>query len=90
MVVDSIYRNANVRIAVSERLLNDLMPSQEPEYQQFDEMVLGYPVQGMGLVKTQTAVRMLPDPARARLALEITGSIVASSTSKAGPAGSPT
>ena len=31
--VDLIYRNANVRIAVSERLLNDLMPTRKMEYQ---------------------------------------------------------
>ena len=84
--VDSIYRNANVRISVSERLLNDLMPPREPEYQSFAETVLGHPVQGVSLAKSQTAVRMLPDPNRALLALQVTGKIVASSTSQAGPA----
>ena len=83
---DSIYRNANVRIAVSERLLNDLMPPREPEYQRFTETVLGHPVQGVSLAKSQTAVRMLPDPNQALLALQVTGKIVASSTSQAGPA----
>ena len=64
--IDSIYRNANVRISVSERLLNDLMPPREPEYQRFAETVLGHPVQGVSLAKSQAAVRMLPDPNQAR------------------------
>ena len=71
---------------VSERLLNDLMPAREPEYQRFTETVLGHPVEGVSLTKSQTAVRMLPDPNQPRLALQVTGKIVASSTSQAGPA----
>ena len=84
--VDLIYRNANVRIAVSERLLNDLMPTRKMEYQKFEDTVLNHPVQGESVTASRAAVRMLPDPKQVRLALEISGEIAATSTSHAGPA----
>ena len=49
-----------------------------------DDTVLGRPVQGESLMATELAVRMLPDPQRARLALEVTGEIAALTTTDAG------
>jgi hypothetical protein len=84
--VDAYYRNANFRFAVSAELLNALVPEQRLEYSPVNEYVAGQPVQGQSLAATKLAVRMLPDPNRVRLALEVTGSMNALTTTDAGVA----
>ena len=84
--VDLHYRNANLRIAVTEELLNKLIPERNLEYAPVDDTVLGYPVRGESLMRTEVAVRMLPDPERVRMALEVQGAISAETTADAGPA----
>ena len=71
--VDLHYRNANCRIAVTEELLNKLIPARNLEYAPVEDTVLGRPVRGESLMATEVAVRMLPNPQRVRLALEVTG-----------------
>ncbi len=80
------YRNANLRVAVTEEFLGRLMPDQEPEYAPVRETVLGNPVRGRSLTSTRVGVRMLPDPNRVRLALEITGEVASLTSSTSGPA----
>jgi len=80
------YRNANVRIAVAEALLDQLMPDREPDYHLVDEKVLGRPVRGQSVTYTEVGVRMIPDPSRLRLALEIRGRVSALTSSTSGPA----
>jgi hypothetical protein len=82
--VDMHYRNANFRFAVTEELLNNLIPERKLEYAQLNETVVGHPVQGTSLMATELAVRMLPDPHRALLALEVTGDIASLTTTNAG------
>ena len=84
--VDLHYRNANLRIAVTEELINKLIPERKIEYADVDETVLGYPVRGESVMRTEVAVRMLPDPQRVRMALEVKGAISADTTADAGPA----
>ena len=84
--VDWHYRNANCRIAVTEELLNKLIPARNLEYAPVDDTVLGRPVRGESLMATEVAVRMLPNPQRVRIALEVTGSISSLTTAEAGPA----
>jgi len=84
--IDMHYRNASVRIAVTEELLNKLIPEQNWEYAPVEETVLGRPTRGERLMATELSLRMLPDPKRVRLALEVRGEIVSETTSDAGPA----
>lgn len=84
--VDLHYRNANLRIAVTEELINKLIPERPVEYADVDDTVMGYPVRGESAIRTEVAVRMLPDPARVRMALEVRGAIGAATTVDAGPA----
>lgn len=84
--VDLHYRNANVRVAVTEKLINDLIPARNLEYSQVNDRVLGRPVAGESLMATEIAVRMLPDPTHVRLFLEVTGQIEALTTVNAGMA----
>ncbi|MBN1395589.1 MAG: hypothetical protein JW959_11240 [Pirellulales bacterium] len=83
-LVDAHYRNANFRLAVTEKLLNDLIPEQNVEYARVNDRVLGKPTYGESLMATEAVVRMQPDPRRIRMNLEVTGEISAITTSDAG------
>jgi len=80
------YRNANVRIAVAGDLLNRLLPQREPEHAPVRDTVLGTPVRGNSVTSTKVKVRLLPDPNRVRLALEINGTVSSLTRSSHGPA----
>lgn len=84
--LDAHYRNANVRVAVSEELLNRLVPKQPPEVAPVRDTILGRPVRGRSVSSAELRVRMLPDPKRVRLALEVSGLVSSLTSSTAGPA----
>lgn len=84
--IDAYYRNANVRVAISEKLLNRLIPPPNMEYAPVRDTVLGVPVRGQSVTSSDLAIRLIPDPDRARLALEVTGEVAATTSSTAGPA----
>lgn len=80
------YRNANLRVELSESLLNRLMPERLPELERVRDTVLGNPVQGQSLTATDVAIRFQPDATRLRMALEISGEVAALTSSSSGPA----
>jgi hypothetical protein len=80
------YCNANFRVAVMEKLLNDLIPERNLEYSLVNDSVLGRPTHGQSLMATELAIRMLPDKKRACFALEVKGEVAARTTVDAGPA----
>lgn len=84
--IDLHYRNANLRIAATEELLNKLIPERNLEYSLVDDTVLGYPVWGESLMATEVGVRMSPDPRRVRMVLEVRGEISSATTANAGAA----
>jgi hypothetical protein len=84
--VGAHYRNANVRFSIGPEFLNDLIPDQKLQYSPINDTVTGRPVQGNSLMETKIAVRMLPDPHRARLALQVTGEIASITDTDAGMA----
>ncbi len=84
--IDMHYRNANVRMAVTELLLNQLIPERNLEYADVNDSVVGRPTRGKSLMATELALRMVPDPHRVRLALEVRGEIASLTTTDAGPA----
>ncbi|OHB66017.1 MAG: hypothetical protein A2V70_13275 [Planctomycetes bacterium RBG_13_63_9] len=84
--LEAYYRNANVRVEVSAELLNRLMPQQKPETAPVRDTVLGKPVFGQRLTSAAMRVRLLPDPNRVRMELEVTGEVDASTHSTSGPA----
>jgi hypothetical protein len=85
-LVEMHYRNNNFRGAVTAELLNRLMPKQEPEYAPVRDTIQGVPVRGQSLMANDITVRMVPDPQRVRLALEINGEVASLTHSTAGPA----
>ncbi len=84
--LETHYRNANLRISVSAELLNRLLPKQPVQCAPVYDKVLGLPVYGQSLTTTHVAVRLVPDPTRIRMALEVTGEVASSTASSSGPA----
>jgi hypothetical protein len=84
--LDANWRNANMRIAISAELMNRLIPPQPVEYAPVRDTVLGLPVRGASLTSSEVTVRLLPDPRRARMALEMSGEVASSTSSTSGPA----
>ncbi len=80
------YARANVRIAVTREFLNRMVPPREEEYQWVRDRVMGLPVSGHQWTDTDVAVRMIPDPGRLRMALEIEGLVSSLTASSSGPA----
>lgn len=80
------YRNANLRVAITGELLTRLMPERDPEYAPVCDTVLGVPVYGQSTTSTQVRMRLLPHPSRVRMALEITGEVASLTSSSSGPA----
>ncbi len=71
------YRNANVRIAVTERLMDLLLPQQQVEWQPVRDTIIGVPVRGNSTVHSNLNVDLIPDDQQLRLMLQISGLISA-------------
>ncbi len=84
--IEMHYRNANLRLAVSETLLNRMIPKRKPEYAAVQDTIQGAEVRGQSLMANDVAVRMIPDTQHVRLALEVNGEVAALTRSTAGPA----
>jgi hypothetical protein len=80
------YRNANVRLVVTESLMNRLMPARQPQYQYVNEEVMGRSVRGQSVTTSNVQAKMVPDPNRLRTALVVSGLVSALTTTEAGPA----
>lgn len=79
------YCNPNLRIALTEDLLNRMMPRQTAELSRVRDTIMGTPVRGRSLTETDVAIRLIPDPHRLLLALEISGDVAALTNSSSGP-----
>jgi hypothetical protein len=84
--LDSYYRNANIRVVVSQTLLNRLIPPQGPEYTDVNDTILGVPVAGQAVNTSALAVQFIPTPDHLRLALQVSGRIHSETAANAGPA----
>ena len=84
--VETHYRNANVRVSLTEDLLNRLIPAQKTEIAPVSDTLMGVPVRGQSMTSTDVALRLIPDPNRVRMALEVTGEVAAMTSSTSGPA----
>jgi hypothetical protein len=80
------YRNANLRVVLTQPLLERMIPEREPEYQQVRDQVMGTAVRGQSVTSTELGVLLLPDPERLRLALVVRGLVSSLTQSTTGPA----
>lgn len=84
--LDDHYRNSNLRLAVTAEMLNRLVPRQDPIEAPVRDRILGVPTRGWSRTTADLGVRLIPDPHRVRLALEVQGQVLARTTSRSGPA----
>jgi hypothetical protein len=84
--LDRNYRNANLRVALSDEFINRLVPESQMEVSPVRETLLGVPVHGRSMTSTDVKLKLIPDPHRAQLALEIIGEVAAQTSSTSGPA----
>ncbi|MDR0869988.1 MAG: hypothetical protein LBN39_04265 [Planctomycetaceae bacterium] len=78
-----LYGGANVKIYISEVLLNHLLPVQEPEAARFRETIQGQPVVGRRYTNSEVKMTLIPDEQRLLLSLDVSGNIQTASRASA-------
>ena len=84
--INDHYRNANIRIAVSGKLLERMMPNETFEARPVRQRILGADTQGNSHVRTQLNVRLIPDASAWHLELGLVGDLESATRSSKGPA----
>lgn len=82
----SYYRNANIRVAISDELANRLIPQQTPQLEPVGEVILGAWVTGQSQTNTKVRLVLTPDPQRWNIGLEALGEVASNTSSSKGPA----
>ena len=83
-VMDTHYRNANIRFAVTEEFLNRLVPAIQNVQAPVRERILGADVRGQSATHTQLRLNLVPDDAQIRIHLEGDGVMSARTQSTKG------
>lgn len=84
--INDHYRNANMRIAVSGKLLERMMPSNMIEARPVRQRILGADTRGNSQVRTNLSVKLIPDPSAWHLELGVSGDLESATRSSKGPA----
>ena len=84
--LDTHYRNANLRVALTAKLANQLLPQPEKMEGPIDDTIVNVPVVGRSTTVAKLSVRFVPDPQRIRLGLEAHGMVDSDTVSTSGPA----
>ena len=69
------YRNANVRLAVSQNMLNRLIPDSPAVNEPVHEKVMGADVSGHSQVRNRLSVQLIEDPSQISLRLQTHGEV---------------
>ena len=73
--INQQYRNANIRLSVSEEFINRMMPKDQVTSRPVQQRILGADTRGASKVKTNMRVDILPDPSAWKIALHLDGKI---------------
>ena len=73
--MDTHYRNANIRIAVAQKMINRLLPSPKSLEEQVDDTILGAQVSGKSRTSTILKVFLIPDKKQWRMGVEASGEV---------------
>lgn len=84
--INTYYRNANARVAISGHLLNLMLPEQAATQEPVHDSILGARVFGRSQTSSRLRVVLLPDMRRLRLGLEAIGEVDSDTAATKGPA----
>jgi hypothetical protein len=85
-VVEQHYRNANVRIAITAKMLNRLIAQQRSEMRAVRDWIAGTPVRGQSLTHSESFVRLQPAHGRWQLDLQTQGTVESDTLANGGKA----
>jgi hypothetical protein len=85
-LMNTHYRNSNVRVALSSELLNRLLPEPEQLQEQIADNIQGADVYGTSRVVNQLRVVLVPDGNNWRIGLEAHGHVDSETAASKGPA----
>ena len=78
------YRNANIRVSISERLINHLVPAIHRYAERISDTILGAEVRGRNSTSTSVGVHLIPDPRSIRLSFLADGRVHSQTASHVG------
>lgn len=87
-IADSLstyYRNANVRMAISESMLNRMLPTIDPKSVPVNTTVMGNRVRGTSQINSQLGISLVPSQHHWTLNLRTVGDVWTNSTGYSGP-----
>ncbi|WP_442505120.1 hypothetical protein SH528x_003895 [Novipirellula sp. SH528] len=83
--IDTYYRNANVRMAISQQMLQRMLPTIAPQSIPVRTRMLGSRVRGMSHVQSALSIKLLPSPNHWQIDLQTTGNVQTQSVGFSGP-----
>lgn len=83
--INTYYRNANIRVAVSAELLQRLLPEVPSRTQDIRQTILGTPVRGAGKIDSRLAISLVPSRDAWQLDLHTLGTVNARTSARRGP-----
>jgi hypothetical protein len=83
--IEQHYRNANVRLAISEDLMNRFVPKPQVFDAPVDDMIMGASVSGNSRTLNRLHLRVIPDDRKIRLGLEAHGVVHSNTGASSGP-----
>jgi hypothetical protein len=82
-LIDSHWRNSNFRVAINERLLNQMLPQVPATTEPVSERIQGARVSGQSLIETdQLRIALIPNPNEISLAVETGGKVTSETVAK--------
>src|SRR5690606_17850141 len=80
------YRNANLRVTISQQLIQRLLPAEQVDSRPVHKKILGADTSGDSTVHTQLRVKLVPDPNAWNIGIGVAGDVVSMTRSSKGPA----
>jgi hypothetical protein len=84
--INAYYRNANVRVALSAKLVNRMIPPQNQQVEAVEDVIVGAFVSGQSQTDTKLRLVLIPDSHRWHIGLEAQGQVSTNTSSSKGPA----
>ncbi|MFT5522397.1 MAG: hypothetical protein ACI9G1_000048 [Pirellulaceae bacterium] len=80
------YRNANIRIAISKDLVNRLIPGSEVYTEPVQDTIMGALVRGHSTTSNKVGIKLIPANEKWRVIVAATGQVASNTRSSRGPA----